>query len=198
VLGNERGEQGVEFYTAAVEAQGCGARVLLGDRDLEVCPLLSGAAPQLSVFHPGCQHGFSLLAIPFAVSFGSRGLFRRNLPTIGPAGFILRWVEGPISHHAAVFAAPSRATSGLSIMHVSRGARCQETLRRQAEAKRADEEEAAAKPSDKRRRAGLDMEKLEGLIARRSALGQEVPCECLEDETLFVKMKNQPLLSEIY
>lgn len=33
----ERGEQGVEFHTAAVAAQACGARVLLGDRDLEVC-----------------------------------------------------------------------------------------------------------------------------------------------------------------
>lgn len=32
----ERGEQGVEFYTAAVEAQACGAQVLLGDRDFEV------------------------------------------------------------------------------------------------------------------------------------------------------------------
>lgn len=33
----ERGEQGVEFHTAAVAAQACGAKVLLGDRDLEVC-----------------------------------------------------------------------------------------------------------------------------------------------------------------
>lgn len=49
----------------------------------------------------------------------------------------------------------------------------QDILRRQAEARGADEKEAA-KPSGKRRRAGLDMEKLEGLIARRSALGQEV------------------------
>lgn len=32
----ERGEQGVEFYTAAVEACACGAQVLLGDRDFEV------------------------------------------------------------------------------------------------------------------------------------------------------------------
>lgn len=51
--------------------------------------------------------------------------------------------------------------------------RRQEILRRQAEAKRADEKQAA-KSSEKRRKAGLDMNKLEGLIARRSALGQEV------------------------
>lgn len=37
----ERGEQGVEFYTAAVEAHACGAQVLLGDRDFEVHFLLS-------------------------------------------------------------------------------------------------------------------------------------------------------------
>ncbi|CAN0251277.1 unnamed protein product [Pylaiella littoralis] len=80
----ERGEQGVEFFTAAVEAHACGAQVLLGDRNFE------------------------------------------------------------------------------------------EILRRQAHAKKADEKQAA-KSSEKRRRAGLDMEKLEGLIARRSALGQEVP-----------------------
>eukprot|EP00752_Nemacystus_decipiens_P002179 g2074.t1 len=80
----ERGEPGVEFHTAAIAAQACGARVLLGDRDLE------------------------------------------------------------------------------------------DILRRQAEARSADEKQAA-KPSGKRRRAGLDMEKLEGLIARGSALGQETP-----------------------
>ncbi|CAM9196533.1 unnamed protein product [Scytosiphon promiscuus] len=80
----EQGEQGVEFYAAAIEAQACGAQLLLGDRDFE------------------------------------------------------------------------------------------EIMRRQSEAKEADKK-TAAKPSDKRRRAGLDMDKLEGLIARRSALGQEVP-----------------------
>lgn len=41
---SERGEQGVEFYTAAVEAHACGAQVLLGDRDFKVCHLLYALA----------------------------------------------------------------------------------------------------------------------------------------------------------
>ena len=44
----ERGEQGVEFHTAAVAAQACGARVLLGDRDLEVCVGVAGMGCQVS------------------------------------------------------------------------------------------------------------------------------------------------------
>lgn len=41
---HEPEERVCEFYTAAVEAVACGARVLLGDRDFEVCVCVCGRA----------------------------------------------------------------------------------------------------------------------------------------------------------